>query len=95
MVVHSEDYLSAYFIFQPLSHHTSFVADLRAATGCGDIPDQIVWRPDGLILVTPHLAVGAGVARASARSHLDRKLQSASSGTPPYLAMTAAPLSET
>ena len=40
-----KDYLSAYFIFQPLSRHTSFVADLRAATGCADIPDDIVWKP--------------------------------------------------
>jgi GT2 family glycosyltransferase len=40
-----KDYLAAYFIFQPLSRHTSFVADLRAATGCADIPDEIVWRP--------------------------------------------------
>ncbi len=39
------NYLSAYFIFQPLSRHTSFVADLRAATGCADIPDEIVWKP--------------------------------------------------
>lgn len=39
------DYLSAHFIFQPLSHHTSFVADLRAATQRADIPDQIVWKP--------------------------------------------------
>ena len=39
------DYLSAYFIFQPLSHHTSFVADLRAATQRADIPDEIVWKP--------------------------------------------------
>ena len=39
------DYLSTYFIFQPLSHHTSFVADLRAATQRSDIPDQIVWKP--------------------------------------------------
>ena len=39
------DYLSAHFIFQPLSHHTSFVADLRAATSGRDIPDKIVWRP--------------------------------------------------
>lgn len=40
-----KDYLSAYFIFQPLSRHTSFTADLRAATGCADIPDEIVWKP--------------------------------------------------
>lgn len=39
------DYLGAYFIFQPLSHHTSFVADLRATTGRADIPDDIVWKP--------------------------------------------------
>ncbi len=39
------DYLSAYFIFQPLSRHTTFVADLRATTGCADIPDDIVWKP--------------------------------------------------
>lgn len=39
------DYLSTYFIFQPLSRHTSFVADLRAATGCAGIPDEIVWKP--------------------------------------------------
>ena len=39
------DYLSAHFIFQPLSYHTSFVADLRAATQRTDIPDQIVWKP--------------------------------------------------
>ncbi len=38
-------YLSAHFIFQPLSYHTSFVADLRAATQRVDIPDQIVWKP--------------------------------------------------
>ncbi|PKO24082.1 MAG: hypothetical protein CVU38_00410 [Chloroflexi bacterium HGW-Chloroflexi-1] len=39
------DYLSAHFIFQPLSHHTSFIEDLRAATGCADIPDHCTWRP--------------------------------------------------
>ena len=39
------DYLSAHFIFQPLSYHTSFVADLRVATQRADIPDQIVWKP--------------------------------------------------
>ena len=42
------EYLSAHFIFQPLSRHTSFIADLRAATGRSDIPDQVVWQPDGL-----------------------------------------------
>ena len=42
------EYLSAHFIFQPLSRHTSFIADLRAATGRGDIPDQVIWQPDGL-----------------------------------------------
>ncbi len=41
------DYLSAHFIFQPLSHHTSFIADLRAATGRADIPDHVVWQPGG------------------------------------------------
>ncbi|MCX6030846.1 MAG: glycosyltransferase family 2 protein [Chloroflexi bacterium] len=40
-----KDYLSAYFIFQPLSHETSFIADLRAATQRTDIPDRIVWKP--------------------------------------------------
>ena len=42
------EYLSAHFIFQPLARHTSFIADLRAATGRGDIPDQVIWQPDGL-----------------------------------------------
>ena len=42
------EYLSAHFIFQPLSRHTSFIADLRAATGRGDISDQVIWQPDGL-----------------------------------------------
>ena len=42
------EYLSAHFIFQPLSRHTSFIADLRAATGRSDIPDQVIWQPDGL-----------------------------------------------
>ena len=42
------EYLSAHFIFQPLSRHTSFIADLRAATGRGDLPDQVIWQPDGL-----------------------------------------------
>lgn len=41
------DYLSAHFIFQPLAQHTSFIADLRAATGRDDIPDQILWQPGG------------------------------------------------
>ncbi len=40
-----KDYLSVYFIFQQLSRHTSFVADLRVATGRADIPDDIVWKP--------------------------------------------------
>jgi GT2 family glycosyltransferase len=40
-------YLSRHFIFQPLSHHTSFVADLRTATGRADIPDHIIWQPGG------------------------------------------------
>ena len=39
------NYLSSYFIFQPLAQHTSFIADLRAATGRTDIPDHIVWKP--------------------------------------------------
>jgi GT2 family glycosyltransferase len=42
------EYLSTHFIFQPLARHTSFIADLRAATGRGDIPDQVTWQPDGL-----------------------------------------------
>lgn len=42
------DYLSAHFIFQPLARHTPFLADLRAATGRQDIPDQVVWRPEGM-----------------------------------------------
>ena len=41
------DYLSGHFIFQPLSHHTAFSADLRAATGRTDIPDAVVWQPGG------------------------------------------------
>ena len=40
-----KDYLSAHFIFQPFARHTSLVADLRAATGRTDIPDDIVWKP--------------------------------------------------
>ena len=40
-----KDYLGENFIFQPLSRHTTFVADLRAAMGCSDIPDDIIWRP--------------------------------------------------
>ena len=28
--------------------HTSFIADLRAATGRDDIPDQVIWQPTGL-----------------------------------------------
>lgn len=39
------DYLAAHFIFQPLARHTSFIADLRAATSLPDIPDLVVWRP--------------------------------------------------
>jgi hypothetical protein len=42
------EYLSTHFIFQPLSRHTTFIADLRAATGRGDLPDQVIWQPDGL-----------------------------------------------
>ena len=40
-------YLNGHFIFQPLSQHTSFIADLRAATGHAGIPDQVVWQPGG------------------------------------------------
>ena len=40
------EYLSAHFIFQPLARHTSFIADLRAAMGRDDIPDQVIWQPD-------------------------------------------------
>lgn len=39
------EYLAAHFIFQPLARHTSFIADLRAATHAPDIPDWVVWRP--------------------------------------------------
>ena len=42
------EYLSAHFIFQPLARHTTFIADLRAATGRSDIPEQVIWQPDGL-----------------------------------------------
>jgi GT2 family glycosyltransferase len=40
------DYLASHFIFQPLARDTSFLADLTAATGRTDIPDQVVWRPE-------------------------------------------------
>lgn len=39
------NYLAAHFIFGPLARHTSFIADLRAATGSQDIPDQVIWNP--------------------------------------------------
>jgi len=40
-----KDYLAEYYIFQPLSRHTSLIADLAAATGCADLPEEVVWRP--------------------------------------------------
>ena len=40
--------LSAHFIFQPLSRHTTFIADLPRGHGPHDIPDQVIWQPDGL-----------------------------------------------
>jgi GT2 family glycosyltransferase len=39
------DYLSAHFIFQPLSRSTSFIADVREITQRADIPDCVTWRP--------------------------------------------------
>jgi len=39
-----KDWLGAHYIFQPLSRHTTLIADLRAA-GCADLPDEVVWRP--------------------------------------------------
>jgi GT2 family glycosyltransferase len=40
-----KDYLAEHYIFQPLSRHTPLIADLRAATGCADLPAEVVWRP--------------------------------------------------
>lgn len=42
------DYLAAHFIFGPLARHTSFLADIRAASGRRDLPAEIIWRPEGL-----------------------------------------------
>ena len=39
------DYLQSHFIFQPLSENTSFISDLRSATGYNEIPNRIIWRP--------------------------------------------------
>jgi O-antigen biosynthesis protein len=41
----ARDYLSAHFIFQPLSRTTSFIHDLRVATQRADIPDVVTWKP--------------------------------------------------
>jgi GT2 family glycosyltransferase len=41
------EYLSAHFIFQPLARHTPFIADLRAAAGRADVPEQVLWQPVG------------------------------------------------
>ncbi len=41
----ARDYLSSHFIFQPLSRSTSFIRDLRLATGRADIPDVVTWKP--------------------------------------------------
>ncbi len=42
------EYLARHFIFGPLARHTTFLADLAAATRGAEVPEEIIWRPAGM-----------------------------------------------